>query len=34
MMEQLQSHDPAIWVRARIAQLRREIAYLEKKLPR
>jgi ankyrin repeat protein len=32
LMEQAQSRDPMIWVRARIAQLRREIAYLEAKL--
>jgi len=32
LMEQAQSLDPEIWVRARIAQLRREIADLEKKL--
>jgi len=34
LMEQAQSRDPEIWVRARIAQLRREIAYLEEKLTR
>lgn len=34
LMEQAQSRDPKIWVRARIAQLRREIAYLEEKLAR
>jgi ankyrin repeat protein len=34
LMEQVQSLDPEIWVRARIAQLRREITYLEKKLAR
>ena len=34
LMEQAQSQDPKIWVRARIAQLRREIAYLENKLIR
>jgi ankyrin repeat protein len=32
LMKQAQSLDPKIWVRARIAQLRREIAYLEGKL--
>jgi ankyrin repeat protein len=32
LMEREQSKDPKIWVRARIAQLRREIADLEKKL--
>jgi ankyrin repeat protein len=32
LMEQEQSRDPKIWVRARIHQLRREIAYLEEKL--
>jgi uncharacterized protein len=34
LMEQAQSRDPKIWVRARIAQLRREIANLEEKLAR
>ena len=34
LMEQVQSLDRKIWVRARIAQLRREIAYLEEKLTR
>ena len=34
LMEQAQLQDPKIWVRARIAQLRREIAYLEEKLTR
>jgi ankyrin repeat protein len=34
LIEQAQSRDPKIWVRARIAQLRREIAYLEEKLTR
>lgn len=34
LMEQAQPRDPKIWVRARIAQLRREIAYLEEKLTR
>jgi ankyrin repeat protein len=34
LMEQAQSLDPTIWVRARIARLRREIAYLEEKLSR
>ncbi len=34
LMEQAQSLDPKIWVHARIAQLRREIAYLEEKLAR
>ena len=34
LMEQAQSRDPQVWVRAKIAQLRREIAYLEEKLPR
>ncbi len=32
LMERMQSRDPHIWVRARIAQLRREIADLEKRL--
>jgi len=32
LMAQAQSLDPKIWVRARIAQLRREIANLEEKL--
>ena len=32
LMEEAQKHDPDVWVRARIAQLRREIASLEKKL--
>jgi len=32
LMKQAQSLDPKIWVRARIAQLRREIANLEEKL--
>lgn len=32
LMEKAQSADPKIWVRARIAQLRRELADLEKKL--
>jgi hypothetical protein len=32
MMEDAQKSDPNVWVRARIAQLRREIASLEKKL--
>jgi ankyrin repeat protein len=34
LMKQAQSQDPKIWVRARIAQLRREIAHLEEKLAR
>jgi ankyrin repeat protein len=34
LMEQAQSQDPKIWVRARIAQLRREIVNLEEKLAR
>jgi ankyrin repeat protein len=34
LMKQAQSLDPKIWVRARIAQLRREIAYPEEKLSR
>jgi hypothetical protein len=34
LMEQAQSRDPKIWVRDRIAQLRREIANLEEKLAR
>ncbi len=34
LMEQAQSLDPTIWVRTRIAQLRREISYLEEKLSR
>jgi ankyrin repeat protein len=32
LMEQAQSRDPKIWVRTRIAQLRREITYLEERL--
>ena len=32
LMEDAQKRDPKTWVRARIAQLRREIASLEKKL--
>jgi ankyrin repeat protein len=32
LMQAKQSKDPKIWVRARIAQLRREIANLEKRL--
>jgi len=32
LMQQAQAHDRKIWVRARIAQLRREIALLEKQL--
>jgi ankyrin repeat protein len=32
LMEEAQRRDPNVWVRARIAQLRREIASLEKKL--
>lgn len=32
LMEEVQKRDPDVWVRARIAQLRREIASLEKKL--
>jgi hypothetical protein len=31
-MKETQKSDPNIWVRARISQLRREIALLEKKL--
>ena len=34
LMKQAQSLDPKIWVRARIVQLRREIAYLEAQLAR
>jgi ankyrin repeat protein len=34
LMKQVQSQDPKIWVRARIAQLHREIAYLESELDR
>lgn len=34
LMKQAQSLDEKIWVRARIAKLRREIAYLEEKLAR
>ena len=34
LMEQAQSRDPKIWIRARIAQLRREVAHLEEKLAR
>ncbi len=34
LMKQAQSLDPEIWVRARIAQLRREIAHLEERLAR
>ena len=32
LMEEAQKRDPNVWVRARIAQLQREIATLEKKL--
>jgi ankyrin repeat protein len=32
LMEEAQKRDPNVWVRARIAQLRREIASLEQKL--
>jgi len=32
LMEQAQSRDPKIWVRTRIAQLRREITFLEESL--
>jgi ankyrin repeat protein len=32
LMDETQRRDPNVWVRARIAQLRREIASLEKKL--
>jgi len=32
LMEEAQKRDPKVWVRARIAQLRREIVALEKKL--
>ena len=32
LMKQAQSLDPKVWVRARIARLRREIAYLAEKL--
>jgi ankyrin repeat protein len=32
IMRQAQTHDPAIWVRARISQLKRELASLETKL--
>src|SRR5580700_3957023 len=32
LMKETQKSDPNIWVRARISQLRREIALLEKKL--
>ena len=34
LMKQAQSRDPMIWVRARVPQLRREIAYLEENLAR
>ena len=34
LMKQAQSLDPKIWIRERIAQLRREIADLEEELPR
>ena len=34
LMKQAQSLDPKVWVRARIARLRREIADLEEKLSR
>jgi ankyrin repeat protein len=34
LMKQAQSLDPKTWVRARIVQLRREIAYLEAQLAR
>jgi len=32
LMKQMQSRDPHIWVRARIAQLQREIAGLERRI--
>jgi hypothetical protein len=32
LMQEVQKRDPKAWVRARIAQLRREISSLEKKL--
>jgi ankyrin repeat protein len=32
LMEETQKRDPKIWIRARITQLRREIATLEKKV--
>jgi ankyrin repeat protein len=32
MMEEAQKRDPSVWVRAKIAQLRREIVSLEEKL--
>jgi ankyrin repeat protein len=32
LMEEAQNREPNVWIRARIAQLRREIASLEKKL--
>jgi len=32
LMMQVQSQDPKVWIRARIAQLRREIARLEQQL--
>jgi len=32
LMEEAQKDDPNVWVRARIARLRREIASLEKRL--
>ena len=34
LMKEAQKHDPDIWLRARIAQLKREIAFLEKRLTR
>ena len=34
LMQQAQSHDPNVWLKARIAQLRREVADLEAQLDR
>jgi ankyrin repeat protein len=34
LMKEAQEHDPDIYVRARIAQLKREITFLEKRLAR
>jgi ankyrin repeat protein len=34
LMQQVQSQDPQIWMKARIAQLKREIEYLESQLNR
>lgn len=34
LMKEAQKRDPEVWVRARIAQLKREIASLERRLVR